>query len=310
MKRTENYNLPQFEPEDTYRLEDYNEAYETIDSKIKELNEVHETIDSKIKELQDLINTWTDFKNNGGEILGSIKTKGDYASVRMENKTGDNCWLMYARPTGTGMALCKPGVEHYNIYTNEFSPVYDSPAKDLGSDGSPWENLYLGGSIKFGGTINNTDIKTGDTKIFDVKRDTGDQIYFGNGSTKMVLDATEFNVYGDFKVHSKLNVGSSTINNINGYTTLPNGFILQWGYWELTPDITSNGYNHSVNFPRSFPTECLNVSLTPSQISKGNNYPVSPLGYGVSSMTNGGFQIKLNQTAGNLYQVYWMAIGY
>lgn len=60
MQRTPNLNLPQFEPTDKYSLDDYNEAYMTLDE--------------KIKEAQDLIATWTQFKANGGEIGGELKS--------------------------------------------------------------------------------------------------------------------------------------------------------------------------------------------------------------------------------------------
>ena len=70
MQRTPNLGLPQFEPTDKYRLEDYNEAYTKIDE--------------KIKEAQDLIDTWTQFKNSGGELNGNITAYQVHAKDSVE----------------------------------------------------------------------------------------------------------------------------------------------------------------------------------------------------------------------------------
>lgn len=72
MQRTPNLGLPQFEPSDKYRLEDYNEAYMKIDEKVKELKDKEAQLDTKLAEAQSIIDTWTQFKANGGEIGGNI----------------------------------------------------------------------------------------------------------------------------------------------------------------------------------------------------------------------------------------------
>ena len=88
MQRTPNLGLPQFEPSDKYRLEDYNEAYMKIDEKVKELNDKEAQLDTKLAEAQSIIDTWTQFKNNGGSVGGSINANdkislnGDEISFR------------------------------------------------------------------------------------------------------------------------------------------------------------------------------------------------------------------------------------
>ena len=72
MNRTPNLGLPQFEPSDKYRLEDYNEAYMKIDEKVKELKDKEAQLDTKLAEAQSIIDTWTQFKNSGGDIGGGI----------------------------------------------------------------------------------------------------------------------------------------------------------------------------------------------------------------------------------------------
>ena len=91
MQRTPNLGLPQFEPSDKYRLEDYNEAYMKIDEKVKELNDKEAQLDTKLAEAQSIIDTWTQFKNSGGSVGGSINANnkvsliGDEISFRSEN---------------------------------------------------------------------------------------------------------------------------------------------------------------------------------------------------------------------------------
>ncbi|WHP07014.1 MULTISPECIES: gp53-like domain-containing protein [Acinetobacter] len=93
-----------------------------------------------------------------------------------------------------------------------------------------------------------------------------------------------------------LTVGESFFNgaysySINGYTQLPNGFILQWGKAE-----GSNGLD--VTFPIPFPTQLLNLQITDNQGS-------STHGYDSSDAT--GFQ--MHTSVGTL-SFDWFAIGH
>ena len=72
MQRTPNLGLPQFEPTDKYRLEDYNEAYMKIDEKVKELKDKEEQLNTRLAEAQSVIDTWETFKSSGGEIGGDL----------------------------------------------------------------------------------------------------------------------------------------------------------------------------------------------------------------------------------------------
>ena len=77
---------------------------------------------------------------------------------------------------------------------------------------------------------------------------------------------------------------SNYSNTENGYTKLPNGFILQWGKIVLTGD-KLNGYDSWPNFPIAFPNDCLrvvgninsedaytNVRLMPGYIQRSNKH--------------------------------------
>ena len=89
----------------------------------------------------------------------------------------------------------------------------------------------------------------------------------------------------------------------NGWCRLPNGLILQWGF---KPAPTGRyDVNQSVVFPVTFPTACLNVSLTPSMNTYDTDHDTE---FGVHSLSQSGFKFWtwLNPYLGH----YWMAIGY
>ena len=85
MRRTENYNLPQFEQTDPYKLEDYNEAYRVIDEKLKEANDKGTELTNEITEAQTTIDTWTDFKDNGGRIAEFVHIDSEYQEHKLKS---------------------------------------------------------------------------------------------------------------------------------------------------------------------------------------------------------------------------------
>lgn len=103
----------------------------------------------------------------------------------------------------------------------------------------------------------------------------------------------------------------------SGYTTLPNGLILQWGFTSsgavLTNTETEGGLtwffgSAAVSFPEAFPNNVWSVVATP-QDDTGHllfNANISPGG-----MTVSGFSAVLHTTAtdGHSVNFFWMAIG-
>lgn len=60
---------------------------------------------------------------------------------------------------------------------------------------------------------------------------------------------------------------TEAVFNSNGWTMLPSGMILQWGHNTQAGGASSTNFN----FPRSFPTACLNVTATPNVVPSGLN---------------------------------------
>jgi len=99
--------------------------------------------------------------------------------------------------------------------------------------------------------------------------------------------------------------------NINGYTKLPNGLIIQWGRVE---DATGNNGDYQVTFPITFPAACQSIVLSIDQGAAGSKVE----GVGPSTATNTGFVFNawtvngptsINHIPSN-HPVYWLAIGY
>lgn len=105
MQRTPNLGLPQFEPSDKYRLEDYNEAYMKIDEKVKELNDKEAQLDTKLAEAQSIIDTWTQFKNTGGVINGDIKLPRGFALCGTINGNRDALIYQSSQPNDNGRVI-------------------------------------------------------------------------------------------------------------------------------------------------------------------------------------------------------------
>lgn len=87
-------------------------------------------------------------------------------------------------------------------------------------------------------------------------------------------------------------------NTVNGYSKLPNGFILQWGR------ITGGDGGYNVVFPVAFPNACYSVVASTSGSSGG---PTQYRVY-VQSLTTTGFYYFTG--GGGSFGSTWMAIGY
>ena len=105
MQRTPNLGLPQFEPSDKYRLEDYNEAYMKIDEKVKELNDKEAQLDTKLAEAQSIIDTWETFKNTGGTISGDVDFSTGLNARRVSLKNDQNDFFSFITLNDTTIGI-------------------------------------------------------------------------------------------------------------------------------------------------------------------------------------------------------------
>jgi hypothetical protein len=95
-------------------------------------------------------------------------------------------------------------------------------------------------------------------------------------------------------VYSAHYYGTNYLAATNGYTTLTNGIILQWGYAYGT------GIPTTVTFPITFPNACYSVHATTERLFQGSD------GYNhAGTLTTSGFKAVFDGP----YDGWWMAIG-
>ena len=140
----------------------------------------------------------------------------------------------------------------------------------------------------------------------------------------------------NFAADSGYPSGGTNLAATNGYTKLPSGIILQWGYALRAGSVgvaSGNGwywYGQTITFPIAFPNGCFNITANvdtewfrtlypiatyPSYYTTG--YPTvayAPYVY-IDTITNSTFKAVASMgynpgNAGGSPQYYWSAIGY
>jgi hypothetical protein len=182
------------------------------------------------------------------------------------------------------------------IAHTDVKPYYDK-VRWSGNNGSTWttgvsipENKLVsltayGVVVSFGSRAGHT---VNDQWSFTQEEMHGLVIWdlFGNE----YLKATD----GLLKIRDKIELGTPSIS-ANGYSLLPNGLILQWGY------VGTGSAAPTVNFPMSFPNACLNVQAT--------IYNVDVSTYAIQIRNLGKTSFILDKISTDR-QAQWMAIGY
>lgn len=116
---------------------------------------------------------------------------------------------------------------------------------------------------------------------------------FGN-TTLDIKDGYDANKFQAVEIYTNtLYLGASI--GTNGYSLLPNGLILQWGY------VGAGSAAPTVTFPMSFPNACLNVQAT--------IYNVDVSTYAIQIRNIGKTSFLLDKISTDR-QAQWMAIGY
>jgi hypothetical protein len=101
----------------------------------------------------------------------------------------------------------------------------------------------------------------------------------------------------------ELSVGES-IADVNGYTYLPNGILIQWGI-----DTSDVDGSHTITFPIPFPNNCFSVVVNHKLTGGWNTdakygYPITAASYDTN-----GFVINRNDAASATINLNYMAIG-
>lgn len=132
------------------------------------------------------------------------------------------------------------------------------------------------------------------------------------------FDKSGGTITGDVTIDGELVLGISNIAGENGYTYLPNGFILQFGYIALSDmtvinPVTGGQYERyaEIDLPIDFPHQAINPTAT---IKATNTGVLSDLFAQIVNITNTQITLKTATINGGdnsdgIEGVYWSVIG-
>ncbi|MBR8464742.1 hypothetical protein KDE13_00005, partial [Campylobacter sp. faydin G-140] len=96
----------------------------------------------------------------------------------------------------------------------------------------------------------------------------------------------------------------------NGYVTLPNNLMIQWGQWSKGNGDIVGERKHTIPFNLAFPNMCLTVSLSGGAGHSGdrNNNCITEL----MSFKQDSFNAFIYEYSAStqVYKLFWFAIGY
>lgn len=159
--------------------------------------------------------------------------------------------------------------------------------------------LYSNAVVNTNITVGNSTVNCFINSISIVVANASSRISVGNSSSNAVINSTGF-----YTTHTlsganatlstnTLTLGTST-SAANGYTWLPNGLKLNWGW------VSANSSDGNAVFSSAFTTACYSVTAT-------SNTAVATYQAGVTAINLGNTNIRTaNATSTN---VRWMAIG-
>lgn len=135
--------------------------------------------------------------------------------------------------------------------------------------------------------------------------------YVGIGTT---TPNKELTVVGDISATETLYTHSSSYSlSCNGYTKLPNGFIMQWG--RIYTGVGSSSANADVTFPISFKTACYNfvasIGVSASDYDSNINYRSNKqsVSYGIPTLSAVKGEVFIDNNTSDIRIIQWQAMG-
>lgn len=163
--------------------------------------------------------------------------------------------------------------------------------------------LLINDAVNVSNVVAATDLTVSDNGSTSITHSNigieGNFVRFSSARDKYVFDKP---------IHAPSFVGGNVSIAANGYTSLPNGLIMQWGRYDTT--VIEGGVN--VTFPIAFPNACLNVTAT-RMASVAVSTDADGGVYYVSSTTNEAvFNLQgfYGDSKGTLRGFTWMVIGF
>lgn len=159
--------------------------------------------------------------------------------------------------------------------------------------------LLINDAVNVRNVVSATDLTVSDNGSTSITHSNtqveGNFVRFSSARDKYVFDKP---------IHAPSFVGGNVSIAANGYTSLPNGLIMQWGKHE-----DNSAVNTHVTFPIAFPTACLNISATAENTDGAraeivNFYNVNTTGFDWAGASGSGGVVQA------VVHGHWLAIGY
>lgn len=267
-------------------------------------------LNSTLTDVKTKTDDWNSFKTNGGTINGDldlvkndITTHLGYSSFAPVSSSWSVKGGVIETPVGINLAV-QPG---------QWSAILPFVNGDIsiGSQYYKFLDQYLSGdsfATRHVGGNNSQDkryrISIDDDSNFAIQKIKNDgtwlyNILQENGNNSVTINMNDL-YFGSFS------------KTTNGYNKLPNGLIIQWGYFLVT-DVDNSAARY-VNFPLQFPNKCFTVVGNVSAHDGNTNPRVLPYLLWNNGNTNFFYRtMKLGlpyESTISKIECSWMAIGY
>ena len=132
------------------------------------------------------------------------------------------------------------------------------------------------------------------------KSSTGSQLFYtpDNGGNEYQMTRCISASFTTFSTNTSYGAPPATFTQTGGWTYLPGGMLLQYGFYGKTGALGSSG---TIQFPVTFSTGCYSVTTSLSRSSSGDQSLT------VNSITTSSFLFKSSSSGSD--GVYWQAIG-
>jgi len=253
---------------------------------------------------------------SGADLLASWKGSYEYSLEAADNV-----------PVYNTKAVIGEGEEVIAVVSDRTYTIQTSPGSESYPMAGPTQKIYKGITLAGADPITGSSVSAGNyfwgtaaealsaqsAGGFTFSSTTTNQrfnVLFANTDTSglcYVNTGLQFNPGNQTLYTPNLIINGQSSLTTNGYTRLPGGLLMQWGY---ESSVIGDNYT-AIAFPIVFSTAVLNVTASMVNTNLPANYSTANNIAQVGTVTTTGFHLINNlETTGPNFPMYWFALGY
>ena len=230
-------------------------------------------------------------------------------------------------PLYNAKAVIGPGDEVIAVVSNQSYTIQTSPGSESYPMAGQTQKIYKGITLAGADPITGSSISAGNyfwgTAAEALSAQTADGFTFSSTTTNQrfnvlfantdtsglcyVNTGLQFNPGNQTLYTPNLIINGQSSLTTNGYTRLPGGLLMQWGY---QASVVGDNYT-AITFPIAFSTAVVNVTASMINTNSPGNYAISNNIAQVGTITTTSFHLINNlETSGPNFPMYWFALGY